>query len=548
MNTISSITSSGYAAPPVKHTASIEKIFQGDTDTFIANSAQEEMTCVERQGRMAQEQIETLSKQYDLHNMDRNQFSRLLAELRDSGVITPQEYSAAYAGTMPQGMPQKPVFPFGKEKADFVQLMEQCAKCCADLPASPDGEALTSVYTRLNAVFNQIDQSGQADPAGEQPGDTQAVEKNSLQEQYSEKVIQLYEQLDPEEERWGLTDASSTTTRELAKELLLSDDKLLESLAKLLWTDRAESNQERIRDGRLELVNYLPADYTKVADTIKGLLTGTVPDNDNRTLFGERAEVKMAPGLTQVYSALDYFLVSKVRSGERLTEVERAVSKNAAGEEAYIWQNFNDRMTGIQDKINSQLGESGFSLDIDKEYQFYLDTATFTFSVKGGSDEENKAIENAINTHPRENYKFDPLRETLMAMYFSRPDNLSITPWRAGVMPNKLLQEYGIASDIPASYSRKMEQFLSAYNWHEMDQNLKYSFGFGTDDIHWDGEKLVGKTDEVTKLIEKMDEDMIRATGLAYERLRSKYTETPEFSEPVFVFKDGKFQLTYEKT
>lgn len=224
MNTISSITSSGYAAPPVKHTASIEKIFQGDTDTFIANSAQEEMPCVERQGRMTQEQIETLSKQYDLHNMDRNQFSRLLAELRDSGVITPQEYSAAYAGTMPQGMPQKPVFPFGKEKADFVQLMEQCAKCCADLPASPDGEALTSVYTRLNAVFNQIDQSGQADPAGEQPGDTQVVEKNSLQEQYSEKVIQLYEQLDPEEERWGLTDASSTTTRELAKDFRLLAD------------------------------------------------------------------------------------------------------------------------------------------------------------------------------------------------------------------------------------------------------------------------------------------------------------------------------------
>lgn len=545
MNTISSITSSGYAAPPVKHTASIEKIFQGDTDTFIANSEQEEMICVERQGRMAQEQIETLSKQYDLHNMDRNQFSRLLAELRDSGVITPQEYSAAYAGTMPQGMPQKPVFPFGKEKADFVQLMEQCAKCCADLPASPDGEALTSVYTRLNAVFNQIDQSGQADPAGEQSGNTQAVEKNPLREQYSEKVIQLYEQLNPEENRRGLTDASSTTTRELAKELLLSDDKLVESIAKRLWTGRAEANQERIKDGHPEMVLYLPADYTKIADTIRGLLTGKVPDSI--TLFGIR-ESGCAPGSTLVYDALDNFLVHKVRSGERLTEVERAVSKDAAWEEAYIWQNFNDRMTGIQDKINSQLGESGFSLDIDKEYQFYLDTATFTFSVKGGSDEENKAIENAINTHPRENYKFDPLRETLMAMYFSRPDNLSITPWRAGVTPNKLLQEYGIASDIPASYSRKMEQFLSAYNWHEMDQNLKYSFGFGADDIHWDGEKLVGKTDEVTKLIEKMDEDMMRATGLAYERLRSKYTETPEFSEPVFVFKDGKFQLTYEKT
>lgn len=543
MNTIPSIIGSGYSVPPVKHTASTDNLSKSNTDIFISDFSQEEMPCGDRQGRIAQKQVEDLSQRYDLHNMNRNQFSRLLAELRDSGEITAQEYSAAYAGTMPQGMSQKPVFPFGKEKADFMRLMSQCVECCADMSASADGKALTAVYTRLHTAFSQIDQAKLKESAVEQSNSTPAAEEDSLQGRYNDKIIQLSKQLKAEKKRGDLVSSSSITARKLAKEYLLSDDKLVESLAKELWLDRARQNQAVIKSGHTERIQYLPPDYTEIADRIRGVLAGKYADDIS--LYGDNGNHPMYH--SNIYIELDCFLIAKARSGERLNEIERQLSESAAQWEKSTWQNFDDQMEGIQDEINNQLGGSGFSVDIDKEYQFYLDTATFTFSVKGGSDAENKAIENVINTHPRENYKFDPLHKTLMAMYFSRPDDMSIPSWRAGSVPGKLLQEYGVSSGIPASYSKKMEQFLAAYSWHEMDRNLRYSFGFGVDDIDWDGERLVGKTDEVTKLIEKMDENMRQATGLSYAKLRNEYTGTPEFSEPVFVFKNGKFQLTYEK-
>lgn len=387
--------------------------------------------------------------------MDRNQFSRLLAELRDSGVITAQEYSAAYAGTMPQGMPQKPVFPFGKEKADFVQLMGQCAECCADIPASSDGEALTAVYARLHAVLNQIDQAGPAEPDAEQSGSTPAAEEDSLQGKYNEKLIQLYEQLKAENKPGDITFRSSETAKALAKEYLSSNSEVVESLAKKLWLDRARQNQELIKDGRTERVQYLPPDYSQIVDRIKGVLSGKY--TDDTSLYSDYGNYPMYR--PSIYVDLENFLVAKANSGERLNEIERQLSPFAAQCEKGIWQNFDDQMKGIQDTVNSQLEESGFSLDINKEYQFYLDTATFTFSVKGGSDAENKAIANVLNTHPRENYKFDPLHETLMAMYFSRPSDLSIAPWRVGSMPETLLQEHGISADISASYTKKWNSF-----------------------------------------------------------------------------------------
>jgi len=541
MSTIQGISGAGYITIPVCPTPNGPAKTERSIDTYISGTVEQAPFSERQTAKMTHEQVEILSQKYDLRNMNRNQYSRLLAELRDSGVITAQEYSAAYAGTMPQGAAKKPVFPYGKEKTDFVQFFNSCVDYCKNVSCSadPGSAVLTSTYTRLNTIFSLINTAQQPDS------------NVDLDEQYSDEVVRIYEQLKVDESWTGtsgrLTDGFCVTARELAKELLLSDDGLLESMAKGLWIQRAEHNQECIKNNEPERTLHLPKSYQEIAGAIKQILTGTAPDHMD--MYGDflvpDSEIHsyMEP-IDGVYSKLNSFLVHKAEK-EPLSDVERLLSKDAAQVERFIWKNFDGQMKDIQDKINGQLDQSGFSLDIDKEYQFYLNS-DFTFSVEGGTDEQNKMIAGALNTHPRENYKYDPLHETLMAIYFSRPDDMSFSPWRVGDISNELLQRYGITSNISNSYTKKMRQFLSAYEWHEMDRNMKYMYGFGVDDIYLDNGNIVGKTDKVTKLIEKMDADFMKETGLAYIKIKSEYTETPEFSEPVFVFKNGKFQLTYK--
>ena len=66
---------------------------------------------------------------------------------------------------------------------------------------------------------------------------------------------------------------------------------------------------------------------------------------------------------------------------------------------------FDEKMQSVGQTIRDGFQESDLNLDIDKEYQFYLDTTTFTFSVKGGSEEENRRMEELINANSRESYK-----------------------------------------------------------------------------------------------------------------------------------------------
>ena len=503
--------------------------------------------------QMKREQAEVLSQKYDLRNMDRNQYSKLLMELRDSGIITSQEYSTAYAGTMPcGGAVQGPAFPYGKEKADFVQLLHLCADSCENISSSygPEAVSLATTYRRLSGLFSQIDQARNLVSAGA----AAPAPNEYLRERYGDKAVQLYEQLKADE-NWlnrargieHLSDDSTITARELAKELLLSDQDLLESIAKQLWVRQAENNKRCLEDNEPERMGRLPKDYQEIVDNIKKILNGTAPEKMD--MYGDflvpdsRIHSYMGP-IDAIYSSLDTFLTHKAEK-EPLSDVERLLSKRAAQVEKYIWQNFDGQMKDIQNKINGQLEESGFSFDIDKEYQFYLNS-DFTFSVKGGSEEENKKIADALNTHPRENYKYDPLHETLMALYFSRPDDLSIAPWRVGAVSDELVQKYGVSSNISDSYTQKMKHFLSAYEWHEMDRSMRHNYGFGINDIYLSNGKLTGKTDEITKLIEKMDIEELKEISHAFANIQDRYMGTPEFFEPVFVFKDGKFQLTYE--
>ena len=105
-----------------------------------------------------QEKTETLTKKYNLRNMNRNQYSRLLAELRDAGIITAKEFSAAYGGTLPQSSSVAPHWPYGKEEIDFVHFLDACVIYCEHAADNPE---LTATYTKLRGIFCHIDHARQ---------------------------------------------------------------------------------------------------------------------------------------------------------------------------------------------------------------------------------------------------------------------------------------------------------------------------------------------------------------------------------------------------
>ncbi|MDE7218004.1 MAG: hypothetical protein K2O45_00010 [Oscillospiraceae bacterium] len=503
----------------------------------------------EQKKNLTDKQIENFAEKYDLQNMDRSQLVKLLAELRDTGAITEREFSISYAGVMPKSGEGAPVWPQGSSKVDFVQFLGECAEHCravCDRSADSGAEQtnnvmLATTYSDLRDIFLQISNKREPDKADidEIPaeGEISADKKEDpLAQIYSSKVLSLYEQL-KNDETWINNKRKhclyNSNARELAKELFLSDTQSLETLAKEIWIYRAENNQFRAENGYADRLHYLPKDYTGIVDEIKGKL-----------LCGSSQEQ------AEVFTEIDAFLARKAKR-ERLTDVERLLSGFAAEHEKATWQNFDERMDSVENLIKDQFNEAGYSFDVNKKYQFYLDTKTFTFSVTGGTAKENELIANAINTHPRESYKFDPLHTALMAMYGSRREDLSYNPWQTSTLPSlygdELLQKYGTATDVSASYTKKMRQFIAAYQMHELDDNMKWKYGFGVDDIVYANGRFEGKTEAAAKYLSQFGDDFMVETGYAYRDLLNKYTGTPEFESAVFVFENGKFKLTYEQ-
>ena len=66
---------------------------------------------------------------YDVKSMDRKQYTNLLADLRNAGLLSSQEFSAAYGGTMP-AMDRSISWPNGCEEIDFTSFLKDCAKLC----------------------------------------------------------------------------------------------------------------------------------------------------------------------------------------------------------------------------------------------------------------------------------------------------------------------------------------------------------------------------------------------------------------------------------
>ena len=142
--------SSGYTSVPIDSTSSDPTKPKHNMGINLPDMGLDILLMEPLARRKLQEKTEALTQKYDLWNMNRNQYSRLLAELRDAGIITAKEYSAAYGGTLPQSSSAAPHWPYGKEEIDFIHFLDACVIYCEQ---AADNSELTAIYTKLRGIF-----------------------------------------------------------------------------------------------------------------------------------------------------------------------------------------------------------------------------------------------------------------------------------------------------------------------------------------------------------------------------------------------------------
>ena len=117
---------------------------------------------------MTEDMVRILVQKYDVAHMSRNEYSLLLSDLRSAGVITTQEFSAGYGGTLPRAcipVAKSPeTLPLGDNKMDFVELLKQYVGYCGEYLKVSAGSSLEqdhsrsllSTYSHLYMLFRQI--------------------------------------------------------------------------------------------------------------------------------------------------------------------------------------------------------------------------------------------------------------------------------------------------------------------------------------------------------------------------------------------------------
>ena len=120
---------------------------------------------------LTEDMVHILAQKYDVTHMSRNEYSLLLYDLRSAGIITSQEFSAGYGGTLPNaGIPvarYPETLPLGDNKADFEELLKQYVGYCSEfLKASAENgmeqdhsRSLLSTYSHLCTLFGLIHSS-----------------------------------------------------------------------------------------------------------------------------------------------------------------------------------------------------------------------------------------------------------------------------------------------------------------------------------------------------------------------------------------------------
>ena len=117
---------------------------------------------------LTEDMVRTLAQKYDVTHMNRNEYSLLLYDLRSAGVITTQEFSAGYGGTLPHAsvpVEKSPeTMPLGNNRADFAELLKQYMGYCGEFLKASAGHgleqehsrSLLDAYSHLYMLFKQV--------------------------------------------------------------------------------------------------------------------------------------------------------------------------------------------------------------------------------------------------------------------------------------------------------------------------------------------------------------------------------------------------------
>lgn len=323
--------------------------------------------------------------------------------------------------------------------------------------------------------------------------------------------------------------------RELASTMIMADQDLQDQVAKALWDSTASSNQFRSRNPDVYgPVQSIPLDWREY-DIPAMLQSGNKYTED------------------QVFSAFSSVLNRRAQT-TGLTETERLLAKSHADTESAVLSNFHEKMQPVMSRIKEEFQSHDLTFDQSKTYEFSLDTSDFTFSVSGGTEEENRLIENVVNRCNIMGHSYDEnnLGKIMYNLQYHRRDDGAYNSWSlAGSALNAEtkqdeINKHGIGK-TSKEFEEKMTLLPMAFSRYLLDQHLKKDYGFGFDDVvYLGGHKFTGKTPEVSEIIEKEGYNFLKEKGFSYIDSLKEYKGTPTFQEPVFSLSNGRFQVAYD--
>lgn len=287
------------------------------TDTYTHDCTQSPIT-KPKTTALTEDMAADFAKKYDVRNMDRNQYTRLLVNLRDAGVLTSQEYSAAYGGSMPSAAESIP-WPQGRQTVDFTKLLQNCSQLCSasdsagEASQNANDQTLSETYSHLSKIFSAI---------GAVTASSQKAPLTN-EEQEVERLTALLKEDKAFCENPHRNFYNHPLAQKLVMAMILANERFLAQLA---------------------------TNFGVSIPQMKDMLNS----EDGQTI-------------AQVDLAYHNMLVSKAQS-EGLTETETLLSGHLEWVNFIEQSSFDQRMESIKQDIDQALQEKGMNLDHSKSY------------------------------------------------------------------------------------------------------------------------------------------------------------------------------------